>query len=97
MPVDSALSLESVSFLLVWTAIAIYALAFIAYVVDLSRRSVAAVSSCRSVQERHPSMARRVLHPLSRSFAPRVGLPKRTSTLRPVAARVYCGRVSARA
>ena len=48
MPVDSALSLESVSFLLVWTAIAIYALAFIAYVVDLSRRSAVAVD--RSAQ-----------------------------------------------
>jgi len=48
MPVDSALSLESVSFLLVWTAISIYALAFIAYVVDLSRRSAVAVD--RSAQ-----------------------------------------------
>ena len=48
MPVDSALSLESVSFLLVWTAISIYALAFIAYVVDLSRRSAVAVE--RSAQ-----------------------------------------------
>lgn len=32
-------SLDSVSVLLVWTAIAIYALAFIAYAVDLARRS----------------------------------------------------------
>ncbi len=39
MPADSALSLESISVLLVWTAIAVYALAFIAYVVDLARRS----------------------------------------------------------
>lgn len=39
MPADSALSLESISVLLVWTAIAVYALAFITYVVDLARRS----------------------------------------------------------
>ena len=32
-------SLDAVSVLLVWTAIAIYALAFIAYAVDLARRS----------------------------------------------------------
>jgi cytochrome c-type biogenesis protein CcsB len=37
------LSLDSVSLLLVWTAVAIYALAFIAYAVDLARRSAVAV------------------------------------------------------
>ena len=36
---DADFSLDSVSVLLVWTAIAIYALAFIAYAVDLARRS----------------------------------------------------------
>ncbi|WP_243074208.1 c-type cytochrome biogenesis protein CcsB [Microbacterium sp. SS28] len=36
------LSLDSVSVLLVWTAIAIYALAFIAYAVDLARRGALA-------------------------------------------------------
>ncbi len=39
------LSLDSVSLLLVWTAVAIYALAFIAYAVDLARRSDAAVQA----------------------------------------------------
>ncbi|MCR2792042.1 c-type cytochrome biogenesis protein CcsB [Microbacterium sp. zg.Y625] len=39
MPATEALSLDDVSVLLVWTAIAIYALAFIAYAVDLARRS----------------------------------------------------------
>lgn len=37
------LSLDEVSLLVVWTAVAIYALAFIAYTIDLSRRSAAAV------------------------------------------------------
>ena len=37
------LSLDDVSLLLVWTAIAIYALAFIAYAIDLSRRSAQAI------------------------------------------------------
>ncbi|GAA2010115.1 c-type cytochrome biogenesis protein CcsB [Microbacterium ulmi] len=36
-------SLDSVSILLVWTAIAIYALAFIAYAIDLARRSALAI------------------------------------------------------
>lgn len=36
---ETDFSLDSVSVLLVWTAIAIYALAFIAYAVDLARRS----------------------------------------------------------
>ncbi|MFG6444176.1 c-type cytochrome biogenesis protein CcsB [Microbacterium sp. P07] len=36
---EEALSLDTVSLLLVWTSIAIYVLAFIAYAVDLARRS----------------------------------------------------------
>ena len=43
MPGSAPLSLDAVSVLLVWTAIAIYALAFIAYAVDLARRSAVAV------------------------------------------------------
>ncbi|GAA5025910.1 c-type cytochrome biogenesis protein CcsB [Microbacterium fluvii] len=39
------LTLDDVSVLLVWTAIAIYALAFIAYTVDLARRGAAAVEA----------------------------------------------------
>lgn len=39
---ESALTLDSVSVLLVWTAIAIYALAFVAYAVDLASRSASA-------------------------------------------------------
>lgn len=39
------MSLDSVSVLLVWTAIAVYALAFIAYAVDLSRRGVQAAEA----------------------------------------------------
>lgn len=35
----SGLSLDSISVLLVWTAIAVYALAFIAFAIDLARRS----------------------------------------------------------
>ena len=45
MPATEALSLDDVSVLLVWTAIAIYALAFIAYAVDLARRSDQAVKA----------------------------------------------------
>ncbi|WP_426321448.1 c-type cytochrome biogenesis protein CcsB [Microbacterium sp. E-13] len=41
----SPLTLDSVSVLLVWTAIAIYALAFIAYAVDLARRGAVAVDA----------------------------------------------------
>lgn len=40
---DAALTLDSVSVLLVWTAIAIYALAFVAYAIDLARRSATAI------------------------------------------------------
>ncbi|MGZ0712875.1 c-type cytochrome biogenesis protein CcsB (plasmid) [Coraliomargarita sp. W4R53] len=43
---DSAiLTLDSISVLLVWTAITVYALAFIAYAVDLARRSAVAVEA----------------------------------------------------
>ena len=45
MPETTALSLDSVSVLLVWTAIAVYALAFIAYAVDLARRGAVAVDA----------------------------------------------------
>ncbi len=57
----SPLTLDSVSVLLVWTAIAIYALAFIAYAVDLARRGAVAVdakdaaakdAAAKSVRER---------------------------------------------
>ncbi len=43
MPED--LSLDAISVLLVWTAVAIYALAFIAYAIDLARRSDLAVKA----------------------------------------------------
>ncbi len=43
MPED--LSLDAISVLMVWTAVAIYALAFIAYAVDLARRSDLAVKA----------------------------------------------------
>ena len=46
------LTLDSVSLLLVWTAIAIYALAFIAYAIDLSRRGAEAVDAKDAVRER---------------------------------------------
>ena len=45
MPDAAPLTLDSVSVLLVWTAIAIYALAFIAYAVDLARRGAVAVEA----------------------------------------------------
>ncbi|MCR2783718.1 MULTISPECIES: c-type cytochrome biogenesis protein CcsB [unclassified Microbacterium] len=45
MPATEALSLDDVSLLLVWTAIVIYALAFVAYAVDLARRSDQAVKA----------------------------------------------------
>lgn len=41
----AGLSLDSVSVLLVWTAVVIYALAFVAYAFDLSRRSALAVEA----------------------------------------------------
>lgn len=55
---ESGLSLEDVSFLLVWTAVAIYALAFIAYAVDLARRSDLAVKAKDAAQ---PAAGQRVL------------------------------------
>src|SRR6478736_5066542 len=51
MPETAPLTLATVSVLLVWTAIAIYALAFIAYAVDLSRRS-AQVVDAKDARER---------------------------------------------
>ena len=46
-----ALSLDSISLLLVWTAIATYLLAFIAYTIDLAQRSVPA-----STPQREPAL-----------------------------------------
>ncbi|HAN25044.1 MAG: c-type cytochrome biogenesis protein CcsB [Microbacterium sp.] len=48
---STGFSLDSASVLLVWTAIAIYALAFIAYTIDLSRRSVAAIDAKNAATE----------------------------------------------
>jgi cytochrome c-type biogenesis protein CcsB len=45
MPDSALLTLDSVSVLMVWTAIAVYALAFIAYAIDLARRSALAVDA----------------------------------------------------
>lgn len=45
MPETSVLSLDDVSVVLVWTAIVVYALAFIAYAVDLARRGAVAVDA----------------------------------------------------
>ncbi|WP_019182066.1 c-type cytochrome biogenesis protein CcsB [Microbacterium yannicii] len=45
MPETATFTLESVSVLLVWTAIAVYALAFVAYAVDLARRGAVAVDA----------------------------------------------------
>jgi cytochrome c-type biogenesis protein CcsB len=45
-------TLDSVSVLLVWTAIAIYALAFIAYAIDLSRRGAQAVEARDAAETR---------------------------------------------
>ena len=44
MPAET-LSLDSLSLLCVWTAIAIYALAFVAYAIDLARRSAQAIDA----------------------------------------------------
>ncbi|WP_396658954.1 c-type cytochrome biogenesis protein CcsB [Microbacterium sp.] len=53
-----SLTLDEISVLLVWTAIAIYALAFIAYAVDLSKRSALAVSArdTRDARVREPQL-----------------------------------------
>ncbi len=40
MPEPESLTLDSISLLLVWTAIAVYLLAFVAYAIDLAQRSV---------------------------------------------------------
>ena len=42
-----SLTLDGISLLLVWTAIATYLLAFIAYTIDLARRSVPAAVPLR--------------------------------------------------
>lgn len=56
MPESTVLTLDSVSVLLVWTAIAVYALAFVAYAVDLARRGAVAVeakdAAAKTVRER---------------------------------------------
>ncbi|MFE1644087.1 c-type cytochrome biogenesis protein CcsB [Microbacterium sp. P01] len=57
MPATDTLTLDSVSVLLVWTAIAVYALAFIAYAIDLSRRSALAVDA-RGAAERDAATER---------------------------------------
>ena len=41
----AALTLDDISVVLIWTAVVLYALAFIAYVIDLGRRSAAAVDT----------------------------------------------------
>jgi cytochrome c-type biogenesis protein CcsB len=51
MPETAPMTLDTVSVLLVWTAIAIYALAFVAYAVDLARRGAVAADQ-RVVRER---------------------------------------------
>lgn len=48
------LSLDGISLLLVWTAIATYVLAFIAYTIDLAQRSVPA-----NIPQREPLMVDR--------------------------------------
>src|SRR5829696_8291176 len=58
MPAPAALSLDTVSVLLVWTAIAIYALAFIAYAMDLARRSALALDAQDQAQDAVASRAR---------------------------------------
>ncbi len=42
---ESAVDIDAISLLLVWTAIAVYALAFVAYAIDLARRSELAVDA----------------------------------------------------
>ncbi|SFI17134.1 MULTISPECIES: c-type cytochrome biogenesis protein CcsB [Microbacterium] len=42
---DTGLSLDAVSVVLVWTAVAVYTLAFIAYTIDLARRSDLAIKA----------------------------------------------------
>ena len=45
MPGTDPLLLDEISLLLVWTAVAIYVLAFIAYAIDLARRSDLAIKA----------------------------------------------------
>lgn len=45
MPASDVLSLDSISVLLIWTAIAIYAIAFVAYAADLAKRSADAAGA----------------------------------------------------
>src|SRR5918993_5617122 len=45
-----ALSLDSVSIVMIWTAMAVYALAFVAYAFDLARRSSDAVDAKDATQ-----------------------------------------------
>ena len=56
MPAEETLSLDAVSVLLIWTAIAIYALAFIAYALDLARRSADAVDAQASAYSTKPEL-----------------------------------------
>ena len=49
---ETGLTLDAVSVLLVWTAVAVYALAFVAYAVDLARRSDMAVKAKDAVLSR---------------------------------------------
>ncbi|MFV0373434.1 c-type cytochrome biogenesis protein CcsB [Microbacterium sp.] len=49
---QTGLSLDAVSLLTVWTAVAIYTLAFIAYAIDLARRSDQSVKAKDAVRER---------------------------------------------
>jgi len=50
MPATESLSLDAVSILSIWTAIAIYALAFVAYAFDLARRSADAATAKDAAQ-----------------------------------------------
>lgn len=52
MPESAPLSLDAISVLLVWTAISIYVLAFIAYAIDLARRSDLALKAQDAANER---------------------------------------------
>ena len=50
MPGPNSIFLDEISLLLVWTAVGVYVLAFIAYAIDLARRSErqARVVECRT-------------------------------------------------
>ena len=68
MPDSAPLTLDSVSVLLVWTAIAVYALAFIAYAVDLARRSAQVVDT-KDARERRAGRSCRGLGRVERDRA----------------------------